>query len=173
MTLRRLPHVAWLAAVWVALWGDVTAGNVLAGAAVAVGLVSVFPGARPGPAAPVRPVALLRFAGFFVWQVIKANAILSWEIVTPKRHLEAGIVGVELHTQSDAVITLIANAITLTPGSLALMVHRSGSRRVLYVHILHLNDVDAVRRDLARTERLAIAAFGGATTEQPTAAVRR
>jgi multicomponent Na+:H+ antiporter subunit E len=173
MTLRRLPHLAWLAAVWVALWGDVTAGNVLAGAAVAVGLVSVFPGARPGPAAPVRPVALLRFAGFFVWQVIKANAILSWEIVTPKRHLEAGIVGVELHTQSDAVITLIANAITLTPGSLALMVHRSGSRRVLYVHILHLNDVDAVRRDLARTERLAIAAFGGATTEQPTAAVRR
>ncbi len=173
MTLRRLPHLAWLAAVWVALWGDVTAGNVLAGAAVAVGLVSVFPGARPGPAAPVRPVALLRFAGFFVWQVIKANAILSWEIVTPKRHLEAGIVGVELHTQSDAVITLIANAITLTPGSLALMVHRSGSRRVLYVHILHLNDVDAVRRDLARTERLAIAAFGGATTQQPTAAVRR
>jgi multicomponent Na+:H+ antiporter subunit E len=173
MTLRRLPHLAWLAAVWVALWGDVTAGNVLAGAAVAVGLVSVFPGARPGPAAPVRPVALLRFAGFFVWQVIKANAILSWEIVTPKRHLEAGIVKMELHTQSDAVITLIANAITLTPGTLALTVHRGGPLPILYVHILHLHDVESVRCDLAQTERLAIAAFGGATTQQRTSAVRR
>jgi len=58
--------------------------------------------------------------------------------------MRPGILAVPLDAQSDAEITLLANLLTLTPGTLSLDV--SPDRRFLYVHIMYITDADATRR---------------------------
>ena len=70
----------------------------------------------------------------------------------------AGIVAVPLRGCSDAVATLIADAISLTPGTLTLEVRRDPL--TLYVHALDTRDVEQVQRDVRTLEVLAVRAFG-------------
>ena len=60
--------------------------------------------------------------------------------------LSPGIVAVPLDLTSDAGITVLANLITLTPGTLSLDV--SPDRRTLWVHALDVADPDAFRREV-------------------------
>jgi hypothetical protein len=53
---------------------------------------------------------------------------------------------------------MVANSISLTPGTLTIDVGEDA--KVLYVHVLHLRGVEQVRRDVHRLELLAIKAFG-------------
>ena len=53
---------------------------------------------------------------------------------------------VPLEVTSPAAITLLANLITLTPGTLSLDVAPNG--RVLYVHAMHVQDAGAFRREI-------------------------
>ena len=64
-----------------------------------------------------------------------------------KSVLKPAIVAVPLTVKSDAEITLLANLITLTPGTLSIDV--SEDRRLLYVHVLHLADRQALIADIA------------------------
>ncbi len=59
-----------------------------------------------------------------------------------------GVVAIPLDARTDAEITLLANLITLTPGSVSLDL--SEDRRVLYVHAMYIDggDVEAYRRSV-------------------------
>jgi multicomponent Na+:H+ antiporter subunit E len=52
-----------------------------------------------------------------------------------------GIIRIPLSARTDLEITLLANLISLTPGSLSLDV--SDDRKVLYVHAMYIGDKDA------------------------------
>ena len=56
------------------------------------------------------------------------------------------------------MLTLIANVLALTPGTLPL--EATTSPAVIYVHVLHLTDVETVRRDVQHLTALAVRAFG-------------
>ncbi len=167
--LVRVPAlVLWLVVLWVALWGDITWGNVAGGLLVALGVVAV---ARPTGVTGLersyfRPVAALRYGGYFLAQLVKANLVVAWEIVTPGSKINRAIIAVPMHTSSPAVVTLVANSITLTPGTVTIEVIERDSPATgladctLFVHVLHFNSVEAVRQDVLRLERLAIRAFG-------------
>lgn len=158
---RRLAFAGWLVVVWVALWEDVSAANVASGLVLAGALMVAFrrePAARQGR---FRPLAAGRFAAYFAWKLVEANAILAWEVVTPRNRINEGIVAIPIRGVSDALITVVANAISLTPGTLTIEADREPP--VLYVHVLHLHDVEAVRREVQHLEALAIRAFGSDT----------
>ena len=59
-----------------------------------------------------------------------------------------GVVAIPLDARTDAEIALLANLITLTPGSVSLDL--SEDRRVLYVHAMYIDggDVEAYRRSV-------------------------
>lgn len=155
---RAAPIVAWLVAVWVALWGSPSWANLVAGSAVGVGLVTLFPAPEVARTGTVRPLAAARFAAYFAWKLVEASAVVAWEVVTPRNKINQGIVAVPIRGGSDTLVTLVANAISLTPGTLTLEV--DDHPPVLYVHVLHLRGVEAVRREVQHLERLAILAFG-------------
>lgn len=162
---RVLVLVVWFLVLWCALWGEFTVANVVSGTVVAVGLVLLVrlpatAGARVGPGR-IRPLRALWFLLYFLVQVVRSNVVLARDIVTPGDATEPGIIGVPLHHCSDALVTLVANAFTLTPGSLTIEVSRHPT--VIYVHVLYLHDPEAVRADLLRFAELAVRAFG---TEQ-------
>lgn len=156
MTALRL--LVWPAAVWVALWGDPTVANVTAGLVVAVVLAAAFPPARPARRSRLRPVETLRLLGWFARELVVASARVAWAAVAPGDRVREAIVACPLRGASDLVTTVVANAITLTPGTLTVEVDRDPV--VLYVHVLQLGDVESVRADARHLEALAIRAFG-------------
>ena len=158
MTAGRVLVTVWLVAVWVALWGPVTTATVVGGLAVAaaVQLLPAGPGRRTGFA--VRPVATVRFLAYFVAKLVEASVVVAVEVATPRNRIRTGIVAVPLRGASDALVTLVADAVTLTPGTLTIEVGRDPP--TLYVHVLHLRDVEAVRREVRHLEVLAVRAFG-------------
>lgn len=163
----RLPIVViWLTALWIALWADLTIGNVIGGLLVAIAVIVV---ARPTGVSGLelrrfRPIAAVVYAVYFLGQLVSSSLYVAWEIITPGSGLNRAIIAVPMHTTSDALVTLVANSITLTPGTATIDVreHPEGGPPTLYVHVLHFGDVESVRRDVLRLERLAVHAFGSA-----------
>lgn len=161
--LRRHPWLLlWLTLVWVGLWGSVTAANVLGGVVVAVVLVAALPLNQVDTSGVVRPLALLRFLAYFAADLVKASVQVTALVLRPRVQLRQAVVAVPVRGASDALLTLLANAISLTPGTLTLEVDRPSS--TLYVHALDIGPgagaVAQLRSDIRKVERLAILAVG-------------
>lgn len=88
----------------------------------------------------------IRFNAFFIRELLKANLRVAWEVLTPKHHMRPAIIAIPLDADSDLQITILANFITLTPGTLSLDV--SPDRKTLYVHAMYVDDVEEFRREI-------------------------
>ncbi|MFC3075818.1 Na+/H+ antiporter subunit E [Shinella pollutisoli] len=158
--MRRLLAPAVLALAWAAVTGSFAWPNLVLGLAVAaLALFFVRGHARAGarPAA-VRPGRLLSLLALFV----KELALSAWRVAVlvarPRMVLRPGIFAFPLTVTSDFEIALLANLITLTPGTLSVDV--SEDRRVLYVHALDCSDPAGARRGIAEGfERKIMEAF--------------
>ena len=167
--LRVPAIVMWLTALWVALWNDLTWGNVLSGLMVAsfVVLVTRLDRSSLEPAY-FRPHWAIVYGAVFLWKLLQSNLKLAWEIVTPTMHTHTAILAVPMRGGSEAVVNLVANSITLTPGTMTVDIHSDGDVDcdgsldgvVLYIHGMYTSDVEAVRHDVLRLEELALRAFG-------------
>lgn len=155
----RATRVALLTAVWVALWSDLSAANVASGVLVALGIVFVFDTPRDGHLV-FRPVHLARFLVYFSYKLLESTVVVARTVVSPGGAVHTGIVAVPLIGCSDAVATLIADAISLTPGTLTIEVR--SEPRTLFIHALDVRDVDRVQADVRTLEVLAVRAFGSA-----------
>ena len=69
-------------------------------------------------------------AGYFVWDLVRANLRLALDVATPRYNMKPGILAVPLDATKDSEILLLAMLINLTPGSVALDV--SPDRKVMY-----------------------------------------
>ncbi len=157
----RLAVLAWTTLVWVALWGEASPANLLGGVAVGAVLQALFPVPRSPGGGRLRPLA---FAGLLVelaWRLVKANLVIARAAVSPAHRLCEGVVAVPIVAASDTLVTFVANAISLTPGSLVLEA-RSGDPTLLFVHVLGRvrMETEAVRRDVQRLEAAVVRALG-------------
>jgi multicomponent Na+:H+ antiporter subunit E len=90
-------------------------------------------------------VLFLRELVLSAWDVISAT-------LAPNVRARSGVVAVPLRLRSSAGITLLADMVTLTPGTTAL--HVSEDRSILYVHVMDIESAEAVRATIAdRLER--------------------
>jgi len=72
------------------------------------------------------PITLKRF-GFFIlyifilfWEIIKANFDVASRIIRPSLPINPGVVIIKTQLKSDIAKTILANSITLTPGTFTL-----------------------------------------------------
>jgi multicomponent Na+:H+ antiporter subunit E len=158
--MTRLVHPAWLVVLWVALWGSVTPANVAGGVAVAAGIVFITRRRRPLGQVVIRPWWALKFASAFLASLVRSSAVVALEVITRRSRIRTGIIALPLRGCSDTLVTLIADVISLTPGTLTVELRRNPL--TLYVHVLHLHDIDKVRRSVRQIEVLAVRAFGTA-----------
>ncbi|HVM05095.1 MAG TPA: Na+/H+ antiporter subunit E [Acidimicrobiales bacterium] len=155
--MTRLLHVVTLTAIWLALWSDMSTANVLSGVLLACAIGLFFGTWRTGTVV-VRPLDAARFALYFVAKLVQATVTVARAVIAPRHRVHTGIVAVPLRGCSDAVATLIADAISLTPGTLTLELRRRPL--TLFVHALDVRDVEQVQADVRRLEVLALKAFG-------------
>lgn len=135
-----------LAVVWAAITANFSADNLALGFVLGF-LVLYF--ARPviGSTGYVRRLAqAIALGGFVIWELLLSNLRVAYDVIRPRPRLQPGVIAVPLDVRTDAEITLLANLITLTPGSLSLDV--SADRRTLYIHAMDIDDPDALRRKI-------------------------
>lgn len=155
--MMQAVRIAMLVIFWLALWSDASAANTLSGLLLAGAIVLASDRRREGVIA-VRPVHVARFALHFIYKLVQASLVVAWTVVSPKHRISTGIVAVPLRGSSDAVTTLIADTISLTPGTLTLEVR--GDPLTLYIHALDIRQAEQVQADVRRIEVLAVKAFG-------------
>ena len=152
--------IIFLALVWMALTGTFTFANFAVGLAIS-SLTLWLIGSRGEVALIVYITRFFRFIGlffFFLWELLMANLRVAYEVLTPGYQMRAAIIAIPLDAKSDLEITVLANLITLTPGTLSLDV--SQDRKILYIHAMHVRDVDKFRNDIkARFERRVMEVF--------------
>ena len=96
-----------------------------------------------------------RLLGYFLVELVRSNLRVLWDVVTPGHISRPGIVGIPLRAQSDLEILLVANLISLTPGTLS--IDLAEDRRTLFVHVMFLDDPEEFRRGIQNgLERLVL-----------------
>lgn len=171
---RFVALTIWFVVLWLMLWADVSVANVLSGALLGAAIAWLTRRSSPSvddSTVRIAPIALIHFAGHVLWQLVKSNVELAWEIVTPTDTIATGTVDVPLRSDSPIVTMAVSNVVTLTPGTVTLDVLPDPP--AITIAVLHLHDADEVRRSVQRTERLAIRAFGTRTARAALAATER
>lgn len=142
---RFLMNLA-LAVVWCALWGAATAWMFIGGMLVGAAVISAYARARGDEPYLGRGLELASFLLAYLWLLTKANAKIAWEVLTPRMHQTPRIIRYPIAGLSDAHRTTLANAITLTPGTLVVDV--SPDDRWMYIHCMYARDRDAAVAEL-------------------------
>ncbi|MCC0030606.1 MAG: Na+/H+ antiporter subunit E [Brucellaceae bacterium] len=101
---------------------------------------------------------VVSLALLFLYELILSAWKVAKLVMSPKMDLNPGIFAYPLRVDRDFEITLLANLITLTPGTLSVDV--SEDQRTLYVHAIDCRDPEQTRRDIAEGfERKIMEAF--------------
>jgi len=153
----RVVRILLLVVTWLGLWSDLSIANALSGLLVAAAIVLLFDTWQVGTVV-IRPVHATRFLLHFLFKLVQASFVVARTVVTPQQRIHTGIVAVPLGGCSDALATLVADAISLTPGTLTLEVRREPL--TLYVHALDVRNVEEVQADVRKLEVLVVRAFG-------------
>ncbi|GGE95043.1 Na+/H+ antiporter subunit E [Stappia taiwanensis] len=101
---------------------------------------------------------IVSLAVLFVYELVLSALRVARIVLMPKIELSPGIIAYPLTVDRDFEITMLANLITLTPGTLSVDV--SEDRKVLYVHCLDVPDPQATIDDIKNGfERKILEAF--------------
>ncbi|MGK0673293.1 MAG: Na+/H+ antiporter subunit E [Halothiobacillaceae bacterium] len=132
--------------IWMLLNNSLSAGHLVLGSLLAVLIPQLTAPFWPEPVHIRHPAILLRFVGIVLWDILVANIIVARRILGPVDALQPGFMRIPLDVQSPLAISLLANTISLTPGTVSCDL--SPDRRFLLVHALHVTNIEAEIRQI-------------------------
>ena len=135
-----------LALGWMALGGEFNAENFVVGYILGFSFLWLGGYTTHRSRYTTKVAQIIRFALFFLWELTVANLRVAFTVISPKKDMHPGVVAIPLDIQSSAEIALLANLITLTPGTLSLDV--STDQKTLYVHAMHVYDIEDFRQGI-------------------------
>lgn len=89
-----------------------------------------------------KPLTLLRFFGRVLWDILVANVAVAALVVGPSKRLRPGFILMPMRLRGNVGLSLLANTISLTPGTLSAFL--SADRRQLVIHGLQADDPEAI-----------------------------
>ena len=135
-----------LALAWAALQGELSAINVASGFLVGAAIIYIFRRMFFRPLYFRKTRLGVTLALVFIKELVKANIAVLRVVLSRRPYVRSGVVAVPTELTSDLALTMLANMITLTPGTLTLDI--SADRRYLFVHTLNLDDPEDVKREI-------------------------
>ncbi|MGX4669668.1 Na+/H+ antiporter subunit E [Cerasibacillus sp. JNUCC 74] len=101
-----------------------------------------------------RVIKIINLILLFIKELVSSNIDIVKLVYTPKPDIEPGIFALPTELRSNWEITLLANLITLTPGTLSVAVSRDNTK--LFVHAMNINDSNESIRSIKNTFEKAI-----------------
>jgi multicomponent Na+:H+ antiporter subunit E len=135
-----------LALVWALLQGGLQEQHLVVGFILGYAIIGLVQQALGSRGYAIKGFQLIYFVLFVVWEIITASIALAWLLLQPRLKLSPAVVAIDLDVKSDTEIVLLANLITLSPGTLTLDI--SSDRRTLYVHTVTLEDPETFRHKI-------------------------
>jgi multicomponent Na+:H+ antiporter subunit E len=130
-----------LTLIWVMLTGELVVVNFAFGFILSYVILWVVGEEDDSKRYFTRVPAIISFIFFFIYEMLKANLHVAYDVITPRFFMKPGIVKYPLDAKTNLEITFFTNLISLTPGTLILDV--SDDKKVVYIHVMYLEDREA------------------------------
>ena len=136
---------------WVMLVNNLALDTLAIGVLVSLGIALLYPGGlsffTEFKMTPRALVAGFLFYGYFFRQLVRANLRLAAIVLSPDLPVRPGIVKIRTDLQSRMGRLMLANSITLTPGTLTVEV----DGKWLYIHCVTLGaqDIEGATAEIA------------------------
>lgn len=137
-----------LAFVWAGLIGSFSLGSLTAGFIFGYLIMLVFSSGTDATNYLAKIPLFIGFALYYLREMVRANVQIAIDLLRVTPHFTPGFVKVPLDLKTDVEITLLANLVTMTPGTLTVDV--SDDRSHLLVHGLYMQDPQAVGADIKK-----------------------
>jgi len=145
LTLVIISYLLWFLLVWPfdPVTGELRMQSTVVGIVVAL-FVGLYMGDRIPKQIGVGTVLrrifwIIVYVPYFSWYVILANLDVVYRVIHPEMPIHPGIVRVKTGLKSPAGRTMLANSITLTPGTLTVDITDDG---YLYIHWINVKARD-------------------------------
>jgi multicomponent Na+:H+ antiporter subunit E len=158
---QQVPLIVALVILWMLLWGSISWLNLVTGLVLAIVVTRVFFLPPIELSGRFHPWWALVFLADFSAKVVVASFQVAAQAFAARPVSRNAVIGVQLFTRSDLIMTLTAIALSLIPGSLVVEADRE--RSVLYLHVFSTPDdaaVEAARTQVMRIERQLVRALG-------------
>ena len=130
-----------LAFSWCLLQNDISLRQLVIGSLVGLLAMLFFPRSFHQERRSFRKIVLsIQLVFFFLKELLIANWTVVRQVLAPELKIQSGIIAYPLSLKHDLLITLLANMITLTPGTLSVEV--APDRKYLFIHFLDVDDVE-------------------------------
>lgn len=159
---NRIAAMIVLILIWTLLWGAFSVGNLVVGALVATAVLVFFPLPPVTFAGRIRPWGVVVLLARFLGDLLVASVQVASLAFRPGRPRSA-IVAVRLRVRSDLNLTLVAELVSLVPGSLIVEADRDNG--ILYIHVLGVAgpaELERFRRRVLALEARIARAIGSA-----------
>ena len=146
-----------LAALWVGLYGEASVANIVGGIAIA-GIVWFVTRERATQHVRLRPLAAVALLAFMFVNLVRSSlrVLVAVWLPTPER-TSAHVHIARLQSGSPTVAAVVANLITVTPGTMTIEV--ADDSREIHVHVLGEVSAASFEASVADLERRVVAAF--------------
>ncbi len=146
---KMFPHpvltlVLW--GIWLLLNNTLSAGHVVLGLVFAIFIPWLTSGFWPEKVRMKAPLTLLKFLLIVLWDILVANMAVAKLILGRNKNLKPGFFYIDLDIQTPLGISLLANTISLTPGTVSCDL--TEDRKRLLVHALHIEDIPTVVKEI-------------------------
>ncbi|MBI2868734.1 MAG: Na+/H+ antiporter subunit E [Chloroflexi bacterium] len=135
-----------LTLAWASLSGDFSVLNLAVGFIIGYFVLFISRNILGAGSYIAKAPQALTLVTFFLWELLLSSLNVAYIVISPRQRQRPGILAVPLDASTDAEITLLANLISLTPGTLSLQV--SDDKKTLYVHVLNIDDPEKVRHKI-------------------------
>jgi multicomponent Na+:H+ antiporter subunit E len=86
--------------------------------------------------------ALIAFIPVYAWELLKANWDVAKRALSPSLNIKPGIVKIETDLKSDYGLAMLANCITLTPGTISMDIVEENNKCYMYIHWIDVASKD-------------------------------
>lgn len=137
-----------LALAFSALMGDWTWTNLIFGFALGYLILKFTHAKGEGPRYLIKFFYLLELSLYFFYQLFAASFRVAYDVVTPTHHMHPAVIQYPLKANTGLEITILANLISLTPGTLSIDVRPNTG--LLFIHAMYLKDPETLVSEISQ-----------------------
>lgn len=132
---------------WVVVSGSFTLLNFLFGFVLSIFALWLIRGEVGSQGYFTKSYKIISLFLLFMYELVNSAWRVMILVLSPNMNIKPGIFAFPLSLENDMEIALLANMITLTPGTLSVDV--SEDKKYIYVHAIDASDPEAAKADIA------------------------
>ncbi|MEM9242488.1 MAG: Na+/H+ antiporter subunit E [Pseudomonadota bacterium] len=132
--MRLWWKLIFLVLIWCGFSNNFGLANIGLGVIVSLVCVSILPSKQHDRPYKFKLLPLISLLGIIAVELIESSLLVAWDVITPKHLSEPKFILIDLACRNDVERTLLANIVSLTPGTLS--VDLTDDKSKLKVHVM-------------------------------------